>query len=198
MPAYRLSLHCGDVRVRRCAGLLRSSKQFARGTCKNGSPPWNPPIPPPKPPIPPPAPPPIPPRAPPQLGPQCVPPPPPPIPPLASTTTPSRLTVMAAEGPQGKQTGRAAATGAAPTQSKIKINAAIVGSRRMDSPSTRSALATIEAWSRSKVRFETGPRQYRRDGGRCASNTKGAPSERLRRHDGGLGPDDKWFSSKEA
>jgi hypothetical protein len=96
-------------------------------------PPPEPPIPPTAPPIPPLAPPPIPPPPPPQLGPQCIPPPPPPIPPLASTT-PSPLTVTAAEGVQEKQTGHAAATETAPTQSNVKLNAKIVGSRRIGEP----------------------------------------------------------------
>jgi hypothetical protein len=91
------------------------------------------PIPAPAPPIPPLAPPLIPPPPTPQLGPQCIPPPSPPIPPLASTT-PSRLTVTAAEGLQEKQTGHAAATEAAPTQSNVKLNAKIVGSRRIGEP----------------------------------------------------------------
>ena len=103
-------------------------------------PPPEPPIPPPAPPIPPLAPPPIPPPPPPpipppppQLGPQCIPPPPPPIPPLASTT-PSRLTVTAAEGAQEKQIGHAAATEVLPTQPNVKLNAKIAGSRRIGEP----------------------------------------------------------------
>ena len=107
----RLSGRWGNATIRSLWSLAgcgrsdfwRSCGQFALGTRKNGSHPPNAPapIPPPKPPIPPPAPPPMPPPPPAQPGPQCIPPPPPalPPPPIASTT-PSRLSVTAAEGLQ--------------------------------------------------------------------------------------------------
>jgi hypothetical protein len=117
---------------------------------KGFQPPNPAPIPPCEPPIPPPAAPFIPPWPPPsQLGPQCIP-PPPPIPPLTSTT-PSRLTVTAAERPQEEQTG-AAAIEAPPTQPNIKLNAAIVGSRRIREPFDPPVLATIEAQIKGPIR----------------------------------------------
>src|SRR3984885_12430160 len=144
---YRLLPHGAKLQRNPRSDLPRWAGHFPRGTAMKGlhpppptpppAPPTPPPAPPPPPlappPIPPPPPPTIPPPPPPQLGPQCIPPPPPPIPPLASTT-PSRLTVTAAEGPQEKQTGHAAATEVLPTQPNVKLNAKIAGSRRIGEP----------------------------------------------------------------
>ena len=84
---------------------------------------------------------------------------------------PSRLTMMAVEELQETQSGQAAATEAALMQSNAKLNAAITGSRRIREPFDSPGPAMIEAQI-SRPDSRPSRLNYRRDGGRCASDTK--------------------------